>query len=275
MATNDKYDRQLRLWGASGQKRLAESCIVLINATAAGTETLKNLVLPGIGRFHIIDDALVSPTKADDPFSNFFVFSKDSNHAESVPKSRAEIATQHLMELNPDVAGSFTAVDSLQHADYHSILSSLAVAYNHLLIIAADLPSCVLLPLSSLCWKGIGGGMNATCLNDDIGGGIPLIIVKSYGLIGSVRVQTPHHPIIESKPDNPKPDLRLASTLRNPSSFPELHKLADSTNLDDMDRKEHCHVPYVILLFKAMGKWRKEQESKSNTSSDSTRLPEC
>lgn len=97
MATNDKYDRQLRLWGASGQKRLAESCIVLINATAAGTETLKNLVLPGIGKFHIIDDALVSPTKADDPLSNFFVFCKDSNHAESVPKSRAEIATQHLI----------------------------------------------------------------------------------------------------------------------------------------------------------------------------------
>ena len=41
MAT--KYDRQLRLWGASGQRALGETCIVLINATASGTETLKNL----------------------------------------------------------------------------------------------------------------------------------------------------------------------------------------------------------------------------------------
>ena len=43
MATSDKYDRQLRLWGASGQRALGETCIVLINATASGTETLKNL----------------------------------------------------------------------------------------------------------------------------------------------------------------------------------------------------------------------------------------
>jgi hypothetical protein len=43
MATNDKYDRQLRLWGAGGQRALGETTIVLINATASGTETLKNL----------------------------------------------------------------------------------------------------------------------------------------------------------------------------------------------------------------------------------------
>jgi hypothetical protein len=43
MATNDRYDRQLRLWGAAGQRALGETTIVLINATASGTETLKNL----------------------------------------------------------------------------------------------------------------------------------------------------------------------------------------------------------------------------------------
>ena len=43
MATSDKYDRQLRLWGASGQRALGETTIVLVNATSSGTETLKNL----------------------------------------------------------------------------------------------------------------------------------------------------------------------------------------------------------------------------------------
>lgn len=43
MATSDKYDRQLRLWGAAGQRALGETTIVLVNATASGTETLKNL----------------------------------------------------------------------------------------------------------------------------------------------------------------------------------------------------------------------------------------
>jgi len=47
MATDNKYDRQLRLWGSSGQKSLMEASILLVNASATGTETLKNLVLPG------------------------------------------------------------------------------------------------------------------------------------------------------------------------------------------------------------------------------------
>ena len=42
-----KYDRQLRLWSANGQEALEKSKLCLINATATGTEILKNLVLPG------------------------------------------------------------------------------------------------------------------------------------------------------------------------------------------------------------------------------------
>lgn len=48
MATDNKYDRQLRLWGSLGQKALMEASILLVNAGATGTETLKNLVLPGL-----------------------------------------------------------------------------------------------------------------------------------------------------------------------------------------------------------------------------------
>jgi NEDD8-activating enzyme E1 regulatory subunit len=42
-----KYDRQLRLWSANGQAALENARLCLINATATGTEILKNLVLPG------------------------------------------------------------------------------------------------------------------------------------------------------------------------------------------------------------------------------------
>lgn len=44
-----KYDRQLRLWAASGQSALESANILLVNsgAGAVGAETLKNLVLPG------------------------------------------------------------------------------------------------------------------------------------------------------------------------------------------------------------------------------------
>ena len=45
-----RYDRQLRLWAASGQAALEESHILLINSGpgVVGVETLKNLVLPGL-----------------------------------------------------------------------------------------------------------------------------------------------------------------------------------------------------------------------------------
>lgn len=64
-----KYDRQLRLWGDHGQEALESAHVCLINATATGTEILKNLVLPGIGSFTIIDGHQVSGEDAGNNFS--------------------------------------------------------------------------------------------------------------------------------------------------------------------------------------------------------------
>jgi amyloid beta precursor protein binding protein 1 len=82
MATSDKYDRQLRLWGSNGQRALMESSILLINADAPGTETLKNLVLPGLGKFTILDSSTVTGADAS---SNFFV------NVSSIGSSRAQV----------------------------------------------------------------------------------------------------------------------------------------------------------------------------------------
>lgn len=45
-----KYDRQLRLWAASGQAALESASVLLVNSGSGtvGVETLKNLVLPGV-----------------------------------------------------------------------------------------------------------------------------------------------------------------------------------------------------------------------------------
>ena len=60
MASNDKYDRQIRLWGSHGQKILSNSNVLLLGASSSGTETLKNLILPAIGRFTVVDGGLIS-----------------------------------------------------------------------------------------------------------------------------------------------------------------------------------------------------------------------
>ena len=98
MATDNKYDRQIRLWGSDGQKRLSEASILLINATAAGTETIKNLILPGVGFVTVLDDKLIEER---DLGNNFFVTQDE------IGKSRAEVTLNHLLELNEDVQGSF------------------------------------------------------------------------------------------------------------------------------------------------------------------------
>src|SRR5580698_5718445 len=89
-AKEKKYDRQLRLWAASGQRALEESHVLLVvpdqgihgsGSSVAGIETLKNLVLPGIGGFTIADPTTV--TEAD-LGANFFL------EAQSLGKPRAK-----------------------------------------------------------------------------------------------------------------------------------------------------------------------------------------
>lgn len=77
---------------------LEKSHILLINSGpgVVGIETLKNLVLPGIGTFTIQDSATV--TEADLGV-NFFLDESD------VGGYRAKQTCAKIMELNPDVSG--------------------------------------------------------------------------------------------------------------------------------------------------------------------------
>ena len=95
-AKERKYDRQLRLWAASGQQALEDAKIMLLNSNpgVVGVETLKNLVLPGVGSFTIVDGTIVSES---DLGLNFFL------EKNSVGKSRATETSKYLKELNPDV----------------------------------------------------------------------------------------------------------------------------------------------------------------------------
>ena len=118
-AKEKKYDRQLRLWAANGQQALEESHVLLVIAgngkggsgsSAAGIETLKNLVLPSVAQFTIADSAKV--TEADLGI-NFFL------RSQSLGLPRAEECRQLLEELNPDVQGhTITTVrDALSGVD--------------------------------------------------------------------------------------------------------------------------------------------------------------
>ena len=95
-AKEKKYDRQLRLWAASGQAALEDAKVLLLNSGsgAVGVETLKNLILPGVGSFTIVDEADVSEL---DLGVNFFL------EESSLGRWRAEETRKFLQELNPEV----------------------------------------------------------------------------------------------------------------------------------------------------------------------------
>jgi hypothetical protein len=79
---------------------------------------------------------------------------------------------------------------------------------------------------------------------------IPLVVSRAYGLIGYLRIQIRSHAIIESKPDSKSYDLRIAN------SFKEFEEYCDGFDFDTSDTLSHCHIPYPVILFKAISTWK-------------------
>eukprot|EP01132_Coremiostelium_polycephalum_P005270 gene5270-6561_t len=222
----EKYDRQLRLWGEDGQAKLEKTHICLLNGTATGTETLKNLVLPGIGSFTVIDGKKVS---ASDLGNNFFVEKSD------IGESRAKVVCEWLRELNDRVKGY-----SMEEDPVHLIENNINVFKDYNLVVANRIPEQPLLVLAQFLWENK----------------IPLVVVNSYGFIGYLRIVVPEHQIIESKPDTPLDDLRIFTP------FKELEEHAHKIELEGLNSQQHSHIPYVVLLIKFLKEWRESHNGK-------------
>ncbi|KAJ5497473.1 hypothetical protein N7463_009460 [Penicillium fimorum] len=240
-----KYDRQLRLWAATGQQALEDSHVLLVNSDGAlgqyntgvsgvaGVETLKNLVLPGIGGFTIVDPAIVTES---DLGVNFFL------EEESLGKSRAEETCRLLKELNPDVQGHYY----LKCAGELLIDPEFLPQYK-LVIISGPMKRSTLVPLIQEA-KQLG---------------IPVLYLHSVGFFSTFSVQLPaEFPIVETHPD---PESTQDLRLLNP--WPELVAAeANLDNLDTMDDHQHGHVPYILLLLRFLEQWK--QSHQGNTPSN-------
>ncbi|KAK4103550.1 hypothetical protein N658DRAFT_505232 [Parathielavia hyrcaniae] len=222
-----KYDRQLRLWAASGQAALESANLLLVNSGAGtvGAETLKNLVLPGIGRFAIYDEARVQEA---DMGVNFFL--DDS----CLGQSRSQSLTELITELNPDVQGAWYPNEGVQTLD--SLLADspvfTAILYTH--PIRPD-------QLSQL---EAYGQQHKT----------PLVAIHSAGLYSYFQINLPGaFPIVDTHPDETATtDLRLL----NP--WPELVAFAEglTKDIDGLDNFEHGHLPYVVILLHYLEQWK-------------------
>ncbi|PQE03601.1 hypothetical protein CJF30_00006293 [Rutstroemia sp. NJR-2017a BBW] len=233
-----KYDRQLRLWAASGQAALEDANILLLNSGAGtvGVETLKNLVLPGIGQFTIADEAIVNEA---DLGVNFFL------EEESLGKSRAEQCVKLLQELNPDVRGDwFPRVEGQKLQDLFEI----------------DQQKKYTLVLYSF---PIDQSLLASAKKYSEHHKIPLVSVHSAGFYSYFQTHLPGaFPIVDTHPDSTSTtDLRLL----NP--WPELSQFAEklTKDIDTQSHHDHGHIPYVALLLHFLSKWKEEHGSYPST----------
>ncbi|KAI5305383.1 argininosuccinate synthetase [Ascosphaera pollenicola] len=247
-ARERKYDRQLRLWAASGQHALESSRVLLINTTVpldgdngqmypagvAGVEALKNLVLPGVGGFTIIDHATV---EEEDLGVNFFL------EEESFGKNRGAETCRLLRELNPDVDGDWDGRPLPTLLADSSFISSFS-----LILLTAPVPSQILSQISSIA--------------DNLK--IPLIYIHCIGFYGAFSLQLPSlYPIIETHPPSDAiQDLRLTNPW--PELAHEAKKLQTGEGdlekpLDELDDYEHGHVPWLLLLLHYLEVWKAER----------------
>lgn len=73
------------------------------------------------------------------------------------------------------------------------------------LVVAANLPEELLVNLADAC-----NGINLAGTTTTTTTTLPLVSVRAYGFLGTVRCQYANHEVVESKPDATKADLRIA-----------------------------------------------------------------
>ncbi|OSX81262.1 hypothetical protein BU14_0023s0066 [Porphyra umbilicalis] len=233
----DRYDRQIRLWGEAGQRRLEAASVCVVTASATGTETLKNLVLPGVGAFTLVDGGTVS---VRDYGANFFL----TPDAAAVGTPRATAAVAALGELNEAAAGTALSDDlsTLLTADGEgpdadgAAAAAFVSAYTVVVATQMGEGHPALRRLARACWVT----------------GVPLVVARSFGLYGTVRVvASPEATVLNARDGSADggADLRLTAP------WPALSALAAATDLDALDDAAHAHVPAVVLLLKALASW--------------------
>jgi NEDD8-activating enzyme E1 regulatory subunit len=106
-------------------------------------------------------------------------------------------------------------------------------------IVASNVSPAVAIALSDLCDAS----------------NTPLVALQSMGFLGTCRVQTRGHEIVESHPESALVDLGLTTC------FPQLEEHCAGLDLAAMSSMERSHVPYIVLLHLALKRWKSEHVS--------------
>lgn len=96
MELSDRYDRNIRLFGEDGQRRLREEKVAVVGVGGLGSPLAQHLALLGVGQIALVDDE-----ELDNTNRNRFI---GARHDDPVPGSpKVELVARLIREINPDV----------------------------------------------------------------------------------------------------------------------------------------------------------------------------
>jgi len=224
-ARDERYDRQVRLWGDVGQSRLERASVCALGVTPATCEALKNLILGGIKTFTLVDDAPWSHARAGE------LFEISCDDVERREETLAEACARALAELNPDVSGE-ARVESVASA---ANASSAYFASFDAVIAGSDALS-----------DADARALERACE----GGRTPLVVTRARGLFGECRACAGERWATE----NVAPEGSMMRDLRLVTPWDELRSYVEmkTSDLDRLDGGSFKHVPFVALLAHAM-----------------------
>ena len=227
MTDQNRYDRQLRLWGEVAQNRLEHSHLLTIGSDCVSTEFLKSIILPGIGHVTIADNKIIDEFDIE---TNFFVEISD------VEKQRGEITLKNLLELNDRVTGEFKCID-LQTILKTENETHFLKQFN--IIVCTNQKHSEVLQLTEMTEY-------------------PVIEVCINGYLGYVKAYYKSFVIFDNGSEKVM-DLRIQEP------FPKLIELYNSIDWKNISKEDHSHLPFPLILLRAMNEWKNEMKEKNES----------
>jgi len=210
--------------------------------------------LQGVGRFTIMDDAMVSEA---DLGVNFFL------DRSCLGRPRAECCAELLLELNPEVQGDWFPKTTSRPAVPTTGSKKLRLAGTgagpdpvDLKAVLGDSATFTVI-LYTLPIK-----KDALALVEAYGRShkTPIVRVHSAGFYSYFHINLPGaFPIVDTHPDdNATTDLRLLDPWDDLVSFCR----GITANLDELSDDEHGHVPFVAILMHYLDVWRETHDGQ-------------
>jgi len=138
----ERYDRQIRLWGAEAQQNLRNADILMVGVSGAGSEIVKNVVLSGINSMTLYDSTKLSSKNQQhlDHLAAQMLIPHETKISNS-ETTYAEASLPRCTELNPNVTST-----SISAIPYEEISNG-----KYTVVCACDQPREIERKLSAAC----------------------------------------------------------------------------------------------------------------------------